>query len=147
MLSFRPLIRITRTRVLTSRFMEFSQLTAEETDDLSGLSGGLKPFLPEPGLTQTVPPEERTTSSGSVKFGLAHGHGQFISRAGMVWGTSLGEPAPTVSLMPGGARRQRMTSFENEEHNDVRNSRTGTADSGRPGLSAHGRYRAVHRGR
>jgi len=26
----------------------------------------------------------------------------------MVWGTDLGESAPTVSLMPGGARRQRI---------------------------------------
>lgn len=58
----------------------------------------------------------------------------------MVWGPDLGESAPTVSLMPGGARRQRLTSLNNEEHDKVRNSRRGSADSARLDRLVHGRY-------
>jgi hypothetical protein len=47
-------------------------------------------------------------------------------------GIDLGESAPTVSLMPGGARRQRLTSLENEDRK-VRNLRRDNADSVRLG--------------
>ncbi len=64
----------------------------------------------------------------------------------MVWGLDLGESAPTVSLMPGGARRQRLTSLDNEEHDKVRNSRRGNAGSARPDRLVHGRYLEDRRG-
>lgn len=56
-----------------------------------------------------------------------------------MWGTSLGELAPTVSLMPGGAfGDSELTSLVNEERKYVRNLRTGIEDSWRLDLLVHG---------
>ena len=47
----------------------------------------------------------------------------------------------TVSLMPGGARRQRIDLIRNEDCKGVRNLRTDIEDSLRLDLLAHGHYR------
>ena len=46
-----------------------------------------------------------------------------------VWGTKPRELAPTVSLIPGGARRQRIDLIGNEDRKGVRNTRTDIEDS------------------
>lgn len=51
------------------------------------------------------------------------------SRGSKVWGTKPRELAPTVSLIPGGARRQRIDLIRNEDRKGVRNTRTDIEDS------------------
>ena len=46
-----------------------------------------------------------------------------------------------MSLIPGGARRQRIDLIGNEDRNVIRNRRTSIEDLERPDLWVHGHYR------